>query len=231
MLLGNSRWTKRPKRNKVWSLCPWIFQTILIKCATLWSHVFFDFNRLQASTFQSSLPVESCLNQFKRLRPTFIQKTSLKMAHLKNILKKYILLYKVPHSPLIISLNVFFVGFLWVLLLHCSTPESVHPKTSTRPPGTGFPPGRENDRIESCIESSNNPPWLPGHNPSYLTNHIEIGRWCVADTPRKRGIPVGRLASVRLEERGVFSEVFSENYCPYGSKYLLRRYFNPQIAP
>lgn len=49
-----------PVNHEIWSLWPWIFQNILIKCATLWSHVFLDFNRLRASKSQSSLPVESC---------------------------------------------------------------------------------------------------------------------------------------------------------------------------
>lgn len=50
------------------------------------------------------------------------------MAHFQNIFLKHILLYYVPHSPLIISLNVFFDGFYG--FSSCSTPESVHPKTS-----------------------------------------------------------------------------------------------------
>lgn len=133
------------------------------------------------------------------------------MAHLTNIFKKYILLYYVPHSPLIISLNVFFDGFLWILLFF-STPESVHPKTLPSPPKTE-PPGTESDRIESCIESSNNPPWLPGHNPSYLTNRSKIAdvlrihhetrvysRWKVGVCKIGRG-------------QGCVFRGFRENYC------------------
>ena len=42
--------------------------------------------------------------------------------------------------------------------------------------------------IESCIESSNNLPWLPGHNPSYLTNRSKIAD--VLLSPKTRVFPL-----------------------------------------